>query len=61
MQRAKLKKYRYVLLSERKDNFGRHNGYNRTKPKTILAVSRDEAKSFIEVKHKKRPYKLLLL
>lgn len=60
MDHKKLKKYRYVMLSERRDHFGRHNGYNRTKPKKIYAESREAARSELNVILKGRPYKLLL-
>ena len=60
MNHTKLKKYRYVLLSERKDNFGMHNGYNKTKPKVMYAESREAAKTELKVIHKGRPFKLLL-
>ena len=48
------------MLSSRKDYFGQHNGYNRTKPKKIYAESREAAKKELDIILKGRPYKLLL-
>ena len=60
MNFKKLKKYRYILLTQRKDNFGNHNGYTKGKPKVIYAEDREAAKTELDTTLKGKLYKLLL-
>lgn len=54
-----MRKFKYILLSQRKDKFGQHNGYNRTKVKIIRAKDRESAKKELDATLKGRPYKFV--
>lgn len=54
-----MKKYKYVILKQRRDNFGMPNGYTRSTTKTIRANSRDEAKAELMATLRGRPFKML--
>ena len=54
-----MKKYRYVILKPRRDNFGMPNGYTRSTKKTIRANSREDAKTELTATLRGRPFKML--
>ena len=54
-----MKKYKYVILKPRRDNFGMPNGYTNSTTKTIRANSREEAKAELTITLRGRPFKML--